>query len=209
MRCEPACECRFEEKWGDYHLGRSCRLLHNNLYGDDENNSGNNTSYDNSCIPVDPSLVLRQAPVPKRIISLVSQTIDILYNEILGLIQRFRMRIIRLSHRVQKRLCHDTWALTERIVTEFQHQQTQIKSSSSAAGNSENISTCVPASMALTLHTTRSFWERALCGPPRELHICDTQTATLTKTTSATTNSYHQHHTQTTSPPHQFHKPLT
>lgn len=24
-RCEPNCECALEFKWGDYHLGRSCR----------------------------------------------------------------------------------------------------------------------------------------------------------------------------------------
>ncbi|KAL7569234.1 hypothetical protein ACA910_016788 [Epithemia clementina (nom. ined.)] len=180
LRCEPACECMFEGKWGDYHLGRSCRLQ--NIYSENGDDGGNI----NTCIPVDPAVVLREAPVPKRIISLVSQTIDIVHNELQRLMQQFRNKIIHRWEKAQHHLCRDTWALAERIMAH--RVQQQLKASS---GNTKNI-TCIPAAMALTLHTTRSFWERALCGPPIEFELCEPPT---TASSSTAQSPHHQHNT--------------
>lgn len=170
----------FEGKWGDYHLGRSCRLL--NLYGDasDEKRTRKST-----CIPVDPAVVLREAPVPKRIISLVSQTMDIFQNELQRILKKLQKRLIHRGGEIQHRLCHDTWALTAaRLMAQRQTITGNINNYTNT--NDGTNRTCIPASIAITLHTTRSFWERALCGPPLEFEICDTSA------TMSTQHSYHQ-----------------
>jgi len=60
LKCEPSCQCVFQFKKGDYHLGRSCRRRTKEL---------------EVC---EPTVFILDKPVPKRILSLVRQTVDIL-----------------------------------------------------------------------------------------------------------------------------------
>lgn len=41
VRCEPYCHCDFLPQWGDYHLGRSCRLVSSRL---NQEQQGDNSS---------------------------------------------------------------------------------------------------------------------------------------------------------------------
>jgi len=162
LRCENACECEFQGRWGDYHLGRSCRR--SRFDGHERE----------LCIPVDPALVLREAPIPKRVISLVSQTLDIVTTGVHRLIQRLRSKIIQLwEQQILDRLCAENWALEQRVLSEQQHRQNFLSHSK------DSNTTCIPASMALTLQNTRSFWERNLCGPSitDEYPVCEHSTA--------------------------------
>ena len=62
VRCEPACECNLHGQFGDYHLGRACRIREER---------------DESCVPVDPASIWQDTPVTRRVLSLVTQTADI------------------------------------------------------------------------------------------------------------------------------------
>ncbi len=36
LRCEPFCECSYQPQWGDYHIGRSCRVRREEKFEDPE-----------------------------------------------------------------------------------------------------------------------------------------------------------------------------
>lgn len=97
MQCEPACHCSFQHKAGDYHLGRSCRLVpEEEMIGDCQANSEH---------------ILDQ-PVPKRFFSLVGQTSQIL----LGKSTRALLRV-KAVQQLQREVCDELWSAQESITT--------------------------------------------------------------------------------------------
>ena len=145
VRCEPACECALEGQWGDYHLGRACRLR-------DE--------IDPECQPVDPASIWQDKPATRRILSLVTQTGDIILQKAArgadDILSRASKRFSKLQH-VQ---CDDLWRL-------FQ-EQAQSR-------------TCLPP--ALVPH--RSFSQRVLCGPV-DFDVCGGDDGGTTTSTAET-----------------------
>lgn len=128
VRCEPACECGLDFLWGDYHLGRSCRLRED---------------VDSECQVIAPELYLREQPVTRRVVSLVTQTVDILKGKWrslrASLIDRSGRRISRMQHNV----CMELWTLYSQV-------------------------DCLPASEI----PAKTIPERLLCGP-LEFAVCE------------------------------------
>lgn len=133
MRCEPACECSLEGQWGDYHLGRACRLREES---------------DPACAPVDPASIWQDTPATRRVLSLVSQTADIVRQKVArgahDAMHRASQRFLKMQHHQ----CDDLWKL-------YQDQQAQ------------NAQTCLPPALV----PNRSVPQRILCGPV-DFHIC-------------------------------------
>lgn len=124
IRCEPACQCHLDLKVGDYHLGRSCRFRppHDDDDIDDSNN--NNNTNNNTCIDIHPAMFLREtAPIPKRIISLSTQTLDIIKLESQQALQTVRREFNVQLGKLQKHVCRDIWELRKEAMQQQQQQQ--------------------------------------------------------------------------------------
>ena len=134
-----------EGQWGDYHLGRACRLR-------DE--------IDPTCTPVDPAQIWQDKPATRRVLSLVSQTSDILRQKVARGVNDFMSRAARRFSKMQHHQCDDLW--------KFYHDH-------QAASQ-----TCLPS--ALVPH--RSVTQRILCGPV-DFHICDQEQSGSSKPDAA------------------------
>jgi hypothetical protein len=96
VRCEPACECSVEAQWGDFHLGRSCRLRE---------------EVDDTCEAVNPASIWQDTPATRRILSLATQTAGILR---VKLSTGWRKAMGRAANRfssMQHNMCDDLWTL--------------------------------------------------------------------------------------------------
>eukprot|EP00977_Amphora_coffeiformis_P011625 scaffold2791_cov154-Amphora_coffeaeformis.AAC.9 len=145
VRCEPACECRIEGQLGDYHLGRACRLR-------DE--------VDESCVPVDPASIWQDTPVTRRILSLVTQSADIIKLNIARGWDKTMSKVSQRFAKMQHLQCDELWALY--------HEQAQSR-------------TCLP----LPRIPSRSVPQRILCGPV-DFDVCDDTTTTTAAATTTT-----------------------
>lgn len=125
VRCEPACECGLEGQWGDYHLGRACRAR---------------PQVDPACQPVDPASIWQDTPATRRILSLVTQTGDILLQKAARGADDILSRASKRFSKMQHNQCDDLWRL-------FQ-EQAQSR-------------TCLPPALL----PSRSLPQRVLCGP--------------------------------------------
>jgi hypothetical protein len=92
LQCEPSCQCAFLFQAGDYHLGRSCRKRTVQLA---------------VCAP---TVYIRDQPIPKRILSLVRQTTDIVKDHA----QRNAHNVVHMTLRryaqLQEQVCFDLWS---------------------------------------------------------------------------------------------------
>ena len=132
VRCEPACECNLEGRWGDYHLGRACRLRE---------------EVDESCFPVDPASIWQDKPATRRILSLVTQTADILRQKVARGVNDAMSKAAKRFSKMQHNQCDDLWKL-------YQDQ---------AQGR-----TCLPPALV----PSRSVPQRILCGPV-DFNVCE------------------------------------
>jgi hypothetical protein len=92
LRCEPSCKCSFQFKSGDYHLGRSCRRRSAAL---------------DVC---EPTVFIQDKPIPKRILSLVRQSTDILKENIKGTAHKVVQSTTRQYGQLQEHVCLDLWS---------------------------------------------------------------------------------------------------
>ena len=134
VRCEPACECELEGQWGDYHLGRACRLRE---------------QVDPTCDPVDPAKIWQDKPATRRVLSLVSQTGDILGQKVARGFDDAMGRASKRFTKMQHNQCDDLWKLY--------HDQAQSQ-------------TCLPPALV----PNRSMSQRILCGPV-DFHVCGSE----------------------------------
>jgi hypothetical protein len=92
FRCESSCHCRLQWKRGDYHLGRACRRRVQDL------------------VLCPPTVFVIDRPIPKRLVSLLQQTSDILRTKVQRIFEKFQNSIQYRFAMVQNRLCLDLWS---------------------------------------------------------------------------------------------------
>jgi hypothetical protein len=111
-QCEPACACSFEAQWGDYHLGRSCRRRFDyrelDMLKDD---SGAPIAF----CEIDASQFWKNRPATKRIVSLVTQTVEILQRKVRHLTRQLSHSFTNKVTRWQQQTCGDLWALHQSV----------------------------------------------------------------------------------------------
>lgn len=95
LQCEPACYCSFEFLWGDYHLGRSCRKRRHEL------------------AVCEPTVYIQDKQVPKRILSLIRQTTDILKDKVHHTVGNVVNQTTERYGKVQEIVCFDLWSRLE------------------------------------------------------------------------------------------------
>ena len=135
VRCEPACECNLEGKWGDYHLGRACRLRE---------------QVDETCVPVDPASIWQDTPATRRVLSLVTQTADILRQKVARGWDHAIGKASQRFSKMQHNQCDDLWKIYQ--------EQAQSR-------------TCLPSALV----PNRSMPQRVLCGPI-DFRVCEDET---------------------------------
>jgi hypothetical protein len=103
LRCESSCICHFQWQWGDYHFGRACRYL------PQEQQRQHSIEEEEEIITCVPSIYIVDQPIPKRLISLLLQTADILYNKIQRTLEKIH-RIVQDRYRIaQQQICFEVW----------------------------------------------------------------------------------------------------
>lgn len=117
-------------------MGRSCRYR---PVDDDMNENERD-----SCVYTDPATLWRERPATRRIVSLVTQTSQIIRDRSKRLAENARNESLERLHKTQTNICSDLW-----IMTSSQHE-------------------CLPAD-AIPIKTIP---ERILCGPV-EFLACD------------------------------------
>lgn len=80
-RCEPFCYCQLQYQWGDYHLGRSCRLVDRDYY-ETSYDSEDEEEDENMCADEDPTVY---ALAIDKIIHLQREAHDQLHTKIKNL----------------------------------------------------------------------------------------------------------------------------
>jgi hypothetical protein len=128
LRCEPACDCHFEWQGGDYHLGRSCRLR---------------WEKDESCIPIPPHRYWPEQPITQRIVSLTTQSADLVQMRTRQTQQKIRQYAMERINQLQESVCAELWTL---------YKETD---------------ECLPADQV----PVKSIPEKLLCGPVR-FEVC-------------------------------------
>ena len=136
VRCEPACECHIEGQLGDYHLGRACRIR---------------KEVDEDCVPIDPASIWQDTPVTRRVLSLVTQSADIVKLNVARGWDKAMSKVSQRFSKMQHHQCDELWNL-------FQ-EQAQSR-------------TCLPPAAI----PSRSVPQRILCGPV-DFHVCEDSTA--------------------------------
>ena len=93
LKCEQACHCNFQFQKGDYHLGRSCRRRKVELEVCEQ------------------TVFVLDKAIPKRILSLVRQTTDILKAKIKRTTQNVWQKATHRYEAVQQNVCSDLTAM--------------------------------------------------------------------------------------------------
>ena len=112
LQCESHCHCSFQWQVGDYHLGRACRRyrsFNNNNTSSSSSSLLDEVSYEmeKKCIPT--TYIIDQ-PIPRRIVSLVRQTTDILRQKIQHIIQSLFRRSQNRYQMIQQQICSDLYS---------------------------------------------------------------------------------------------------
>lgn len=87
MRCEPSCQCQFQPKRGDYHVGRSCRKQ---------------PLVANDCVPPKP---WNDHAAAQRFLSLAHQTTLLLRDKVVRTLQEVVLHAKMHYNQVQDRVC--------------------------------------------------------------------------------------------------------
>ena len=106
LQCESHCYCSLQWQRGDYHLGRACRRYriptnssHPSQPNDDEE--------EEVCVPT--TFILDQ-PVPRRLVSLVRQTTDILLHKIHRSMRSLIRNVQDRYQILQRQICSDLYS---------------------------------------------------------------------------------------------------
>ena len=101
-RCEPHCECKLQAKWGDYHLGRACRKRADSDSGME------------MCEAIPPAERWQRLPATRRVVSLVTQTMDIIRMKVRHVSGKLTSQVSVRIQRWQDRTCGELWNLQKR-----------------------------------------------------------------------------------------------
>ena len=146
LQCEPACECEFQARWGDYHLGRSCRLR-------DESSSAATEQQQSFCPPfMDPASLAQEVSWPQRVWWLMRRTAKGVRRRSQRLVQGMVVKSAARLSELQTNVCSELWDLLYHHENNNEHQQQQ---------------TCWPPRQV----PIATIPERILCGPI-EFPIC-------------------------------------
>ena len=108
MQCESHCYCSLKWQMGDYHLGRACRRYRSSTNSSlpPQPNDDNDVE-EEKCVP---TIFIMDQPIPRRLVSLVRQTTDILLHQM----QRSIRTLIRNVHDryrlLQQQICSDLYS---------------------------------------------------------------------------------------------------
>jgi hypothetical protein len=114
LQCESHCYCSLQWKMGDYHLGRACRRYMNTnsshrlqSNNNDEDNDDNGDLIVEQCVP---TTFIMDQPIPRRLISLIRQTSDILFRQMQRTIRTLTKKVHDRYSILRQKICSDLYS---------------------------------------------------------------------------------------------------